>query len=66
MQSGNWKRFFAVLVGRRAHLRSIVVVVLQTETRQGEIVGLEREHVNFEQKTFYVAHTKTGRPRRIP
>jgi integrase len=60
------KRLFAVLVGRRTHIRSIVVVALQTGMRQGEILGLKWEHIHFVQKTIYVAHTKTGRPRRIP
>ena len=60
------RRLFAVLVGRRAHLRPIVVVALQTGMRQGEILGLKWEHIDFNQKTIYVAHTKTGRPRRIP
>jgi len=60
------KRLFAVLVGRRVHLRPIVVVALQTGMRQGEILGLTWENVDFDQKTIYVAHTKTGRPRRIP
>jgi integrase len=60
------KRLFAVLVGRRAHLRPMVVVALQTGMRQGEILGLRWEHVDFDQKTIFVAHTKTGRPRRIP
>src|SRR5688572_8277620 len=59
-------RLFSVLVGRRAHLRPIVVVALQTGMRQGEILGLKWAHVDFDQKTIYVAHTKTGRPRRIP
>ena len=60
------KRFFAVLVGRRAHLRPIVVVALQTGMRQGENLGLRWEHTDFDQRTIYVAHTKTGKPRRIP
>jgi integrase len=60
------QRLFAVLVGRRVHLRPIVVVALQTGMRQGEILGLKWEHVDFDQKTIYVAHCKTGRPRRIP
>jgi integrase len=60
------KTLFAVLVGRRAHLRPIVVVALQTGMREGEILGLRGEPVHFDQKTIYVAHTKTGRPRRIP
>lgn len=60
------KRLFAVLIGRRAHLRPIVVVALQTGMRQGEILGLKWEHVDFDQKTIYIAHTKTGKPRKIP
>jgi integrase len=60
------KKLFAVLIGRRAHLRPIVVVALQTGMRQGEILGLKWGHVDFDRKTIYVAHTKTGRPRRIP
>lgn len=60
------RRLFAVLVGRRTHLRPIVVVALQTGMRQGEILGLKWEHVDFDQRSIYVAHTKTGRPRRIP
>ena len=47
-------------------MRPIVVVALQTGMRQGEILGLRWEHVDFDHKTIYVAHTKTGRPRRIP
>ena len=60
------KRLFEVLSGRRAHVRPIVVVALQTGMRQGEVLGLRWEHVDLDQKTIYVAHTKTGRPRTIP
>ncbi|HEY3042301.1 MAG TPA: tyrosine-type recombinase/integrase [Pyrinomonadaceae bacterium] len=60
------KRLFAILVGRRAHIRPIVVVALHTGMRQGEILGLKWENVDFEQRTIYVAHTKTGRPRKCP
>jgi len=60
------KRLFEILVGRRAHIRPIVVVALQTGMRQGEILGMKWENVDFEQKTIYVAHTKTGRPRKLP
>jgi len=41
------KRLFAVLVGRRAHIRPIVVA-LQTGMRQGEILGLRWEHIDFD------------------
>jgi integrase len=60
------KSLFAILVGRRAHIRPIVVVALQAGMRQGEILGLTWENVDFDQKTIYVAHTKTGRPRKLP
>jgi len=60
------KRLFAILVGRRAHIRPIVVVALQTGMRQREILGLKWENVDFEQETIYFAHTKTGRPRKLP
>jgi integrase len=60
------KRLFEILVGRRAHIRPIVVVALQTGMRQGEILGMTWENVDFEQKTIYVAHPKTGRPRKLP
>jgi len=60
------KRLFEILVGRRAHIRPIVVVALQTGMRQGEILGMTWENIDFEQKTIYVAHTKTGRPRKLP
>jgi integrase len=60
------KQLLAVLVGKRAHLRPIVVVALQTGMRQGEILGLKWQDVDFDKETIYVGHTKTGRPRRIP
>jgi integrase len=34
--------------------------------RQGEILGLRWEHIDFDLKTIYVAHSKSGKPRRIP
>lgn len=61
------KRLLEILAGRRAqYLRPIVVVALRTGMRQGEILGLKWKHVDFDQKTIYVAHTKTGQPRKIP
>ena len=60
------KRLFEALVGGRAYVQPIVIVALQTGMRQGEILGLKWEHLDFDQKTIYVAHTKTGRPRKVP
>lgn len=60
------RRLFAVLVGRRAHLRPIVVVALQTGMRQGEILGLKWQDVDFEKETIYVGHTKPDDPAEFP
>ena len=38
---------------------------LTTGARQGEILGLEWRHVDFENKLAYLKETKNGRPRSI-
>jgi len=49
------RRLFPVLVDRRDHIRPIVIVALWTGMRQGEILDLNWEQVEFEQKAIYVA-----------
>ena len=38
---------------------------LTTGARQGEILGLEWRHIDFENKLAYLKETKNGRPRSI-
>lgn len=47
------------------YLYCYVLMSLTTGARQGEILGLEWRHVDFENKLAYLKETKNGRPRSI-
>ena len=47
------------------YLYCIVLMSLTTGARQGEILGLEWLHVDFDNKLAYLKETKNGRPRSI-
>lgn len=47
------------------YLYCIVLMSLTTGARQGEILGLEWRHVDFDNKLAYLKETKNGRPRSI-
>lgn len=47
------------------YLYCIVLLSLTTGARQGEILGLEWRHVDFDNKLAYLKETKNGRPRSI-
>jgi integrase len=53
---------------KRAHLRTIVIVAIETGMRQGEILRLTRTDVDLQQKVINVLamHTKTLEPRIVP
>jgi integrase len=50
------------------HLRSIVIVALDTGMRRGEILNQQWEDVDFTRRLLYVSHSKTpeGEAREIP
>ncbi|HKS40337.1 MAG TPA: site-specific integrase [Blastocatellia bacterium] len=56
----------AVLTGKHAYLRPIVVLALQTAMRQGEIVNLRWPQVDFYRDCIYVTNTKSGKDRVVP
>lgn len=56
----------AVLTGKHAYLRPIVVIALQTAMRQGEIVNLCWQQVDFQRDCIYVTNTKSGKDRVVP
>lgn len=56
----------AILVGRRAHIRPIVILALHTGMRQGEILSLRWNQVDFVRGLILVQRTKSGRDRIIP
>lgn len=47
------------------YLYCVVLMSLTTGARQGEILGLEWRHVDFDNKLAYLKETKNGRPRSI-
>lgn len=47
------------------YLYCFVLMSLTTGSRQGEILGLEWRHVDFENNLAYLQETKNGRPRSI-
>src|SRR3546814_16039884 len=60
------------LILRYAHghknreLYSIVIIALATAMRQGEILGLRWEHINFKTRVAHLPETKNGTKRDIP
>jgi integrase len=47
------------------YLYCIILLSLTTGARQGELLGLEWKHIDFENKIAYIKETKNGRPRSI-
>lgn len=47
-------------------LYSIVVIALATAMRQGEILGLQWEHINFKTRVAHLPDTKNGSKRDVP
>jgi integrase len=56
----------AALTGRRAHLRPIVVLALNTGMRRGEMLGLQWSNEDLSRRLIYVTNTKSGKDRVIP
>ncbi|MCX5657771.1 MAG: site-specific integrase, partial [Candidatus Omnitrophica bacterium] len=55
-----------LLANCNRHLRSMVVVALNTGMRKGEILGLKWHDVDFRQGIIYLLDTKNGEKREIP
>lgn len=60
------KRLMSMLFGRRAYLRPIVILALNTGMRRGEILNLEWWQVDFSNNRLVVTKTKSGKPRHLP
>src|SRR5438128_12443718 len=56
----------AVLTGRRAHLRLIVLIALNTGMRRGEILRLRKQDVDFHRGLIHITQTKIDEDRDVP
>ncbi len=59
-------RLLGILKGRLVHLRPIVIVAIDTGLRRGELLGLEKEQVDFSLRVINVKRTKSGKGRTVP
>src|SRR5262249_2891940 len=60
------QRLMQVLIGRRARLRPIIILALNTGMRRGEILSLEWRQVDFNRNNLILTKTKTDRTRFLP
>ena len=60
------ERLMAVLTGKREHLRSIIILDLNTGLRRGELFSLKIEDLDFNRNLIHVRETKTGQNRMVP
>ena len=54
-------KLFAILNGRRKHLRPLVTVAIGTGMRRGDQLNLRWEKVDFQRDVIYVPNSKTGK-----
>lgn len=47
-------------------LPTIIILALETAMRRSELTGIERDHIDFNQGTIYIAETKNGDSRLVP
>jgi integrase len=61
------QRLFAALdESLSPYIRDLVVIALETGMRQGEILGMRWENVDFEKCTAFLPDTKNGTTRNVP
>jgi integrase len=58
------EKLMLALVGRLAHLRPIIIVVIDTGLRRRELLSLEKEQVDLD--VINVKRTKSGKGRTVP
>jgi integrase len=60
------ERLMAALTGKREHLRSIVIIDLNTGLRRGELFSLKLEDLDFNRDVIHIRESKTDRDREVP
>ena len=69
LRDGEEQRLFDAIAKtstRNRYLEPIVRLALETGARQGEILALEWQHIDFDGPTAFLPDTKTDEPRKIP
>jgi integrase len=59
-------RLLSVLVGKREHLRDLVLLAIHTGMREGELYKLKPGQVDFFRDVIHVTETKTDADRLVP
>jgi len=47
-------------------LRRVIILVLETGMRRGEILNIKKSHIDYQTSVFVIPSTKTAEPRSIP
>ena len=67
LEEGEEQRLLAACSeARNPYFKALVVVAIETAMRRGEMLGLQRQHINFEAQTAFLPDTKNGFSRTIP
>lgn len=56
----------SILANIDTFCKDVIITLIDTGMRKGEVLGLKAENINLESKKISVWKTKTGRPRLIP
>ena len=54
------------LLSVSGELKRIIIIALETGMRRGEILNIQRSHIDFSRQTLLIPLTKTDTPRTIP
>jgi len=67
LEAGEEERLMAACSeSRNPYFKALVVVAIETAMRRGEMLGLQRQHINFDAQTAFLPDTKNGFSRTIP
>ena len=67
LEAGEEERLLASCsASRNPYFKALVVVAIETAMRRGEMLSLQRQHINFDAQTAFLPDTKNGFSRTIP
>jgi integrase len=56
----------ACRISDNKYLKNMVQFSIETAIRQGELLAMRYDHINFEKRTLLIPETKNGEPRTVP